>query len=254
MRIVFNESHGYGNFRSKLEADVAAELDRHGVEYSYEQPVDLPNGVRPRYLPDFTIHHADDDLEIPKWIEAKPIDFLYSLRDDLGVTRRAGERFSGTVEVEGVTHETIKGRQIEEMWKPKLLAELTRESVLVVGGVGGQSKLSVTMHPEGVSFSREQPFVNWAGVIRSRERAENQARYAAERAEWQRLHDVQVQEIQRAATLTVQTILEHPSHGAPRFASSCAGCRSMTDTGSLHRVNDGWKVVCAACRQRAATS
>jgi len=265
MKITFNETHGAGGYRSKLEADVAAELDQHGVEYGYEEPLALPGITHPGYLPDFTIHAADEDLELPRWVEAKPIDFLYSLRDDLGVTRRAGERFADVVEVDGVTHQTIKDRQIEELWKPKLLAQLTGESVLVLGGVGGQSKLSVTMRPDRIDFSREHPFVNWPGVTKKKERAESQARwrienanrqrlYEADRAQRQRFHDIQVREIRQSAAATVQTILSHPSHGAPRFASSCAGCSTPTTTGSLHRVGSGWKVICIACRQRALTT
>ena len=84
-------------FRSHLEVLVAQELDEHGVNWDYERFVTLPNGPQVRYLPDFTINSANPALQLPQWVEAKPQQFLYDLRDLLGVTRRNGERFSGEI-------------------------------------------------------------------------------------------------------------------------------------------------------------
>lgn len=264
MKIEFSgPSHNADGFRSRLEFDVAQELDEHLVDWGYEQPVILPDGNSPHYLPDFTIHAAEDHLELPQWVEAKPQQFLYDLRDSLGVTRRAGEKFSGTVDVTGVEHVDLRGMGIEELWKPKLLAEITGETVLVLGGVGGSSKLTVDMTPHGIAFRRDHPFANWAGVMKRRER-DRQRREAVERhaeylrqqerrdAEWEaRRH-----QIHRDFDL-VRKVMLHKDCGPPRFESPCCGCNAATITGTLYRVElvgggSRWMVVCQACKSGTA--
>jgi hypothetical protein len=263
MRIEFNgPSHGSDGFRSRLEFEVAQELDEHDVDWGYEQPVILPDGASPHYLPDFTIHESDDELELPQWVEAKPQQFLYDLRDTLGVTRRAGEKFSGGVSVDGVMHSDLKSMGIDELWKPKLLAEITGETVLVVGGVGGSSKLTVDMTPRGVHFRRDHPFANWAGVLK-RQEAERQRQEAAERhAEYERQREQREAEwnarrhqVHRNIDLARKVML-HKDCGAPRFESPCSGCNVATLTGTLYKVDlvgggSRWMIVCQACKAAA---
>ena len=260
MHIEFSgPAHGDHGFRSRLELEVAGELDELFVDWSYEQPVILPDGHSPRYLPDFTIHSADEELELPSWVEAKPQQFLYDIRDTLGVTRRAGEKFHNPVTVGPIEHDTIKSMGIEELWKPKLLAEITGESVLVVGGVGGNSKLSVQMNPTTIEFRRDHPFVNWPGVLKRREadqrREESKLRheqYLREReerqAEWETRH---TSGLHRNFDL-IRKVQVHKDCGPPRFESPCCGCNLGTMTGTLYRVElvgggSRWMVVCAAC-------
>lgn len=263
MKIEFSgPSHNSDGFRSRLEFEVAQELDEHDVDWGYEQPVILPDGKSPHYLPDFTIHEADEDLELPQWIEAKPQQFLYDLRDTLGVTRKAGEKFNGVVDVNGVEHSHLQSMGIDELWKPKLLAEITGETVLVIGGVGGVSKLTAEMTPRGIRFRRDHPFVNWAGVLKRRE-SERQRREAAERhaeyerqraqreAEWEALRH----QVHRDLNL-VRSVSLHKDCGAPRFESSCCGCNIPTMTGTLYKVDivgggSRWMVVCQACQSGA---
>lgn len=261
MIIDFSEAPGEGiPFRSRLEREIAAELDEHGVEWGYEQPVILPDGHSPRYLPDFTIHQANPDLKLPQWVEGKPQQFIYDLRDSLGVTRRSGERLQGEVEVRGRDHEWLKLSMIEELWKPKMLAEITGESVLVVGGVGGTSKLTVEMRHDCMVFSREHPFVNWMAHVRRLEREAQQEvwRREAEERDQQRRYNAEMQRLQaeRQKADTLKSVLAYPSRGHNRHAGPCVGCGGVVaaNMGSLYRVGivgggERWFVVCDTCRR-----
>lgn len=261
MRITFDGGDDH-DFRSNLERDVARELDAHGVQWRYEVAVTLPDG-RPvrRYLPDFTIDEAIHELQLPAWVECKPQQMLYELRDALGVTRRAGEYFQTDVHVEGVDGATMRSRGFDELWKPKALAELTGLAVLIVGGVQGTNKLTVEMRPDEIVFSRTHPFANWRGYLRAIERERAQIEHERRMAEWRR------QDAERAAKMAREradratrltdfvrrTVAAHTRY-TPRFASTCIRCDAYGDTGGLYRVrlsdlHERWVRICPACEQ-----
>lgn len=241
-------------FRSHLEVLVAQELDEHGVNWEYERPVVMPSGAEIRYLPDFTINKAEPALQLPRWVEAKPQQFLYDLRDALGVTRRHGERFSGEIAHESVTSKDLQDLLVQELWKPKRLAELTNESVLVVGTVGGTSCLSIEMCADSIRFSRQHPFVNWLGIQKAKERERKRLQWEAEAAERQRAWQ-QEQEIKRQAMVgQVRETLQFKHLGPTKWNRSCFGCHAFVQAGagSLRKVQftDGsheWRVLCSNC-------
>jgi len=253
-------------FRSRLEIEVAAELDAHEVEWGYEQPVIFPDGTSPFYLPDFTIHDANEALHLPAWVEVKPQQFLYDLRDTLGVTRRCGDKFKTDVQVTGVDWKRLKETKIEELWKPKRLAETTGEAVMVVGGVGGTSRLSVEMRPYEIVFSREHPFVNWPGHLhkievedRERQWAANRVRY--EREEQQRAEARAIADKHEAAQNrqkdadNLRAAKTWPRVGATRYNATCVSCRTgvPAQTGNLYKVGEfstTWVVVCPKCQAK----
>jgi len=254
-------------FRSRLEREVADELTELGIRWEYEQPVTLPNGQTIYYLPDFHIppQGSIDGLPLPRWIEAKPQNFIYDLRDSLGITRQYGDRFSGVAVVNDIDHLDLKSRHIEELWKPKKLAEVTDEAVLIVGGVGGTNRLSVTMLADRIEFSRDNWIVNWKGVEQRREREARAAMYARQREVWEQErirrdfeYQRQLQEeaankaAARAAALKV--IRRYNVTGRNRYDQQCFGCgrRTPIGTGWLRNVamadgSDKWIVVCAEC-------
>lgn len=246
------------SFRSRLEAEIAAELDAHEVKWTFEQPVILESGRQIRYLPDFTIHDAPEELELPAWVEGKPQQFLYDLRDTLGVTRRVGEYFTEDVVVEGTDADELTRLHIEELWKPKLLAELSGSAVLVVGGVGGTNKLSVEMRADSIVFSRTHKFVNWRGHQRTIERAAQRAKWAeqaeirrrqydAERKEQEEWRSAEQRIFNEAFVAEVQT----GDRLRPRFGGPCTICGvyAPTDAAGLYRVHDRWVVACNGCER-----
>jgi hypothetical protein len=241
-------------FRSHLEVLVARELDEHGVNWDYERPVVLPGGPQVRYLPDFTIDSADLALQLPRWVEAKPQQFLYDLRDALGVTRRHGERFSGEIRHENVTSKDLQNLLIQELWKPKRLAELTGESVLIVGTVGGTSSLSIEMCADSIRFSRQHPFVNWLGLQKAKERELKRLQWEAEAAERQRAWLEQQELNRQAMARQVRETLRFKHLGPTNWNRGCFGCNAFVQagTGSLRKVQftDGsheWRVLCSNC-------
>lgn len=260
-------------FRSRLEQDIADELDAMGLDWQYEQPVVLPDGTSPRYLPDFLIVgiaedvRFDPDRPVPRWIEGKPQQFIYDLRDSLGVTRQYGDRFAGRIDVP-ISSDEIKGRHIEELWKPKRLAELTGQTVLVIGGVGGINRLTVEMHAHGVIFDRSNWIANYKGHQQRLERAEARWRREQEAAEWRAYHERQ--QAERAARAAEQeaerrmererqlkVILSFPAAGANRYPGACVGCGSHLGAmrGNLRCValtggGSRWFVVCTTCEAR----
>ena len=241
-------------FRSHLEVLVAQELDEHKVNWDYERPVVLPSGPKVRYLPDFTINNADQALRLPRWVEAKPQQFLYDLRDVLGVTRRHGERFSGEIQHENVTAKDLQNLLVQELWKPKRLAELAGESVLVVGTVGGTSSLSIENTADSIRFSRNHPFVNWLGLQKAKERQRKQLQYEVEAAERQRVWKEQQELSRLAIKRQVRETLQFKHLGSTKWSKGCFGCNAFVQagTGSLRKVEftDGsneWRVLCSSC-------
>lgn len=245
-------------FRSHLEVLVAQELDEHGVNWDYERFITLPNGSQVRYLPDFTINSANPALQLPQWVEAKPQQFLYDLRDLLGVTRRYGERFFGEIRHENVTAKNLQDLLVQELWKPKRLAELTGESVLVVGTVGGTSSLSIEMFPDSIQFSRQHPFVNWLGIQKAKERERKRLEFEAEAAERQRAWREQQELNRQAMVRQLRETLQLKHLGPTKWNRSCFGCGTSVQagSGSLRKAEftDGtseWRVLCfGCCRQK----
>jgi len=241
-------------FRSHLEVLVAQELDEHGVNWEYERPVVLPSGPQVRYLPDFTINSADHALELPRWVEAKPQQFLYDLRDALGVTRRHGERFSGEVRHDNVTSRDLQNLLVQELWKPKRLAELTGQSVLVLGTVGGTSCLSIEMCADSIRFSRQHPFVNWLGIQKAKERELKRLQWGAEAAERQRVWQEQQEQNRQATARQISQTLLFKHLGPTKWNRGCFGCDAFVQagTGSLRKVqftdnSHEWRVLCSNC-------
>jgi hypothetical protein len=263
--IRFDGEDESSRFRSRLENEIAGELDSLDIHYAYELPwVREFDGYSPRYLPDFTIEPSERtaELEIPRFIEGKPQQFIYDLRDTLGVTRRAGERFIIPVRVENADHRRIKDIGIEELWKPKLLAEVSGEAVLVCGRVGGTSALSVEMRPTEILFSRSHPFVNQVGLRQRLEREENQRYWAAEtkRRDAERAAEAAKRATEMAAqrtALRASIIAGTIRSVEPKFASRCSGCGSYGEDGRarLCATTDGgqaWFRLCVKCERGAA--
>lgn len=245
-------------FRSQLEIKVASELDHQGVKWEFESPAVLPDGRIPRYLPDFTIRQAREELDLPLWLECKPQEFLYSLRDLLGITRQYGERFAGDIACRNVSSEHLKSLYVAELWKPKMLAELTGESVLIVGTVGGTSSLSVQMTKDEIKFSRSHPFVNWIGIKKAKERKERELRWKAEAEQRQR--QWQLDKLEREAEflerkkIIYQRALKAKHLGPTKFDKHCCACEQpvYAGTGSLRKIlyaNNAskWQVICPDC-------
>jgi len=252
------------NFRSYLERQVAAELDAQQVDYNYESTEDLPSLDCLCYLPDFKIISSKPELLLPEWVECKPQDFLYDLRDVLGITRRYGERFKTPVPVTGCTAQDLlkMNERIAELAKPKRLAEFTGKSVLVVGKVGATESMSIQMHADKILFSRSQPFVNWLGVEKARERKRKQAEFQRQMEQWRIERELaqaqkEIEERQAAANheRVIAAIRRSPSRGSNRFASSCCDCGAHVRPGhgDLRKVTYSdntarHHVLCFACK------
>lgn len=253
--------------RSKLELRCAQYLDHHEVIWTYEQPVDpeLVGGKPIPYLPDFTIALFPNGLfqlelgtTFAHWIEVKPQEFLYGLRDHLGVP----ERCNKFVEVTG---DELRGAGIEELWKPKRLAELADADVLVVGNVDKTRTLSITMRPDGVHFRTDHPFVNYREVQRQAEQARQRAQWAWEeaqrRAHWE-AEQRRIEDERRAAEAAqwrarleqVLPMLRTWARGAANYPGVCRCCFSHYREAdlSIYRRDGDYRLVCHGCETRAA--
>ena len=241
-----------GHFRSHLERTVADELTRLGISWRYEQPVLLPNGASPRYLPDFTIDEAPTHFELPQWIECKPQQFIYSLRDFFPeITRQFGEYFDKPIAVADFGWHELLEAGFDELWKPKRLAELTGESVLIVGAVNATSRLSIEMRQDTIVFSRCQPFVNWAGIQKQNERKRRRIQWEKESEQRQRQWEA-AQAMRRRQTL--DAVLASRRIGPNKFAGHCCGCNAFVPQalGILYKasiVGGGYRffAVCNNC-------
>lgn len=232
-------------FRSYLEAKVAEELDRLDVRWEYEcdafqaliWPEELP------YLPDFTIMAPKpDDLDLPTWIEAKPADLLFALRDHVGQP----ERFEGTYR-EDITAQDMREAGLEEIWKPKRLAELSDRDVLVVYQINRHRSLSILMTAGYIELSKSHPLVNHKQVVADQERAEQQARWEAEAAQRQAKHEEQQrQELAWAVAIA-------RDHGRPaRYDGSCVcGRQQPADALVIFQADGRWVGICATHLQGA---
>jgi hypothetical protein len=128
------------------------------------------------------ICEAPEDLELPMFIEVKPAELLYALRDHVGCP----ERFDGT-RWSAIDCGTMYKEGLEEVWKPKALAELYQTDVLITAKLNATSSLSIMAKPTGIELSKSHPAVNRRGVLAQQERerqwAESEARQAAWRAQ-----------------------------------------------------------------------
>lgn len=255
MKITFEGGSDH-SFRSQLEREVATEMDCLGIAWRYEVAVTLPGNTSIAYLPDFTIDVDASHLGVPGWIECKPQQMLYTLRDITGVTRRAGEYFKADVTVDGFTAADLLAREQTELAKPKRLAELSGQPVLVIGGVQGTNSLSVLLTETGAVFSRTNPFVNQRGVAKANEQARRAVETAERMALWQKERDERTARETALRTGIVTFCVRDLTGMAVRFASACVGCREQGVDGAIYRVpyTDGserWERVCVPCRSKA---
>jgi hypothetical protein len=218
------------DFRSALEAAVAVELDKMGVKWAYEVGVDGVN-----YLPDFTILDAPDDLLLPRWVEVKPSELLYAVRDHFGVEARfVGERWFNC------SSDDIKTAGLEEIWKPKKLSEHVAAEVLVVSQIARNRTLSIEMWPAGIVLSRDQPCVNWRQVTAERE-AEHRQRERAEQYERER------QQRQKEQAFVLVEMAK--SFGRPaQYDGWCQVCGIQKKAPLLVvvMIDERWRAVCKA--------
>jgi hypothetical protein len=244
-------------FRSQLEARVASELDRHHVRYDYESREGLPALSELQYLPDFRVISAPLELQLPVWIECKPQQFLYDLRDWLNVTRKYGEYFSEPVPVDGCSSSDLSrmGPNIAELAKPKRLAELTGFGVLVVGNAGVKSRLSVLMKQSSIVFDRQHPFVNWRGHLERLERERREAAAKAARARYEKeMAEAEAQRAKEEMQL-IERVKAAPHRMLNRFPGDCicCGCDVVPGDGSLRSLVDSSQrrthyILCQQCR------
>lgn len=235
-------------FRSKLELHVARHLDDLGLGWQYERPVEH-NGRRIRYLPDFTMVTDTPEAEewaAPDFIEVKPQEFIYSLRDHLGVD----EHLDGDMERE---HEAdaahLRDLDIEELWKPKALAELLGCTVLVCGGVNRSRTLSVLMQPDRMVFQRNHPIVNTKGVLAEAEREAKRQRWAAEAERWRQQREQEQAQRQAARLEQFGRLIRHADRRQAQFEGQCWWCgeRKTAIELSIFRSADRWVPICKPC-------
>lgn len=235
-------------FRSASEARVAEQLDTLGVQWKYEVPahealtwMQAPHANPPEpidwYLPDFTILDAPEYLELPLWVEVKPAELLYALRDHVGCS----ERFEGIHRAD-ISARTMHDAQLTEIWKPALLAERTQRDVLVVSAINRNRTLSLLMRGEWIELTRSHPAVNHRQLLAEQEREE---RWQRQQQEWER------QRVERQAETNKQAtqIIEYAKlHGrAARFNGWCQLCHVNQAASALvifRSADDRWVAIC----------
>ena len=234
-------------FRSALEAKVAEELDTLSVKWAYELdlhkaliwPEELP------YLPDFTIRAPlPEGLDLPTWIEVKPPDLLFALRDHVGQP----ERFNGTYR-EDITAQDMREAGLEEIWKPKRLAELSSYTVLVVYQINRNRSLSILMTADYIELSKTHPLVNHKQVILDQQRAEREARWQAEAAQRQAEYEQQRAEYEQQRALELAKAIEYArDYGRPaRYDGWCLCGRQQPPEALVVFQADGrWVAICRA--------
>lgn len=245
--------------RSKLERHVAEFLDELHVGWKYEEPVQHEGRIV-YYKPDFlivgTYPHLDLDDEMDpmlncgaRWVEVKPQEFIYALRDHLGVPERASGQHVR------VTAEALAEAAIEELWKPKRLAELTGRDVLVLGSVNRDRTLSATMQSDGVLFRTDHPLVNYRGVLKAQEKARQREQWqreaAARQAEYQR-----EQRRRDAERLEVfGQIIRHSHRIVSRYDGTCEWCSKRFEAFDLYAFKaNRWVAICRPCVKTIETT
>lgn len=252
-------------FDSALEFQVANDMDEIGLGEHWGHHV--PSGFPVYYEPDFTIFKqpcmnpqcgvcdeyewAGDYLKLPRWIEVKPAELLYAVRNAVGLDQRfEGEHRSP------LTAEHLDEITTGELGKVKRLAEFAGQSVLVVERMNRHRKLSLLLTPEEVQFSRSHPAVNHQGFlkdcadyVRHLEWAAARERDAAERerlarqhaADRERARSEQVDMAQRWRR-TFQLAGSRPA----LYAGTCVICRRhrTNDYLVVARIDDRHRVMC----------
>lgn len=242
-RPVIDDGHRYD---STLEYNVKLGLDRMGLvmgrDFMHHAQVD---GVY-YYEPDFTIYRAPDEFEFPQYIEVKPAEALYALRDRWNLP----ERFDG-VEEFWMTQDDVR-KVVPELAKPKRLAEETGCEVLVTSKLWGTQTLSATIGPELVTLERRHPGVNWRGHEKRVKRQIDQIYWAKQHAEWK--ENAAAREAEALAA-TVERLRDVRDFFAAQtlvgalFGGKCWQCNRWRDPEHLYRAadktSDGrWALIC----------
>lgn len=247
--------YGGVEFRSALEARVAEQFDVLGVDWRYEvkphEAVSWFSGsYEPDpppvtgYLPDFTVMDAPEDLQLPLWVEVKPAELLYAVRDHLGCPERFDSDF-----VSDINATQIHEANLTEIWKPKRLAEFYERDVLVVYQINRNRTLSILMQPDRVVLSRRHPAVNYRQVVADREKAEREARWRAQReaedATRKREH----------AQLVAEWVHHVRQNGRPaRYDGRCLLCGTAQPATAIliAQSSDGaWRALCRSHIQQS---
>lgn len=246
-------------FRSALEAKVAEQLDTLGVDWEYETkaheavawfaPSYAPEPpVFTGYLPDFAIRDASEDLQLPLWVEVKPAGLLYAVRDHFGVS----ERFTDDVECR-ISAAELRAVGLDEIWKPKSLAEFYGRDVLVVYQVNATRSLSVLMRPDRLVLSRRHPAVNFRQVLAAAEKAEREAQWRAEMAEreaqWRVQQEAETARRQAQNATLLATWLPHMRlNGRPaKWPGQCLMCGVRQQPAEILIAQDqagAWRSLC----------
>lgn len=236
-------------FRSALEAKVAEQLDALTVEWKYEVPAHQamawllgPHQNDPPqvpYLPDFLIIDAPDYLQLPTWVEVKPSELLYAVRDHVDCP----ERFDD-IRRSGITGQEMYSANLDEIWKPKRAAEIYQHDVLVVSEINRTRTLSILLTSTHVELSKCHPAVNHRELVRKQE----QERLAAERqAEWERREAERRDERRQWARKAVaHARVFGRSAKYPGTCHICSRGKFADDLVIFKSADDRWVAICRA--------
>lgn len=236
-------------YDSWLEVRVAEFLDECGVAYEPQAPVE---GAR-FYRPDFTIHGADEKWELPRWIEVKPSTMLYQLRDHFGLNETLDGEPQFLWHDQASDWRSLRAASVEELWKPKRLAEETGSRVLVVSAVNRLSILSVEMNPCGIEFTKWHPFANWKGRVKAEERRRREAEWRErdERAAQAWAEHRARLESEREALVRGARLAMAQGPGRPaKYPGQCTLCGQyqLPEELLMWRLQGQWVVACEPCR------
>lgn len=221
-------------FRSALEAKVAEELDALGVWWEYERRTPFTE----RYLPDFTIIEASPELALPQWVEVKPPELLYAVRDHLNVP----EHFD-VDQWRWCKARDLAAAQLTEIPKPKRLAEVAGEAVLVVSAMNRNRTLSLTMQGDGIVFSKSHPAVNWKQVLHARRREAEQEAWRQRNEEWLHQRAQDAAERRRGNLAWARSVSSRPA----KFEGICIVCLTQRSADDLRIGNHAgrWLAFCS---------
>ena len=245
-----NGRYPYGEhvMRSKLEVNMAMTLTEFGVAWDYERPT----GQDLHYLPDFTILNTPNHLGLgtggAEWVEVKPQEMLYALRDHCKVE----ELFPiGEQRVVDITAFDLGQAGVEELWKPKRLAELTGRQVLMCATANRSHTLSVIATETSLVFDRNHPFVCAKGharrVERARQRQAWREQYERERAQRDAVDAARAADRLKA----LRHIATEWRESKARYAGRCEACRGefLAEHLTLMRgpMPQQWAPLCGPC-------